>query len=82
VGKYCSNPKCFKEKNYKAKFSTSLILKKIKLTKTILKKQHKKKKEDNFGKKKYIYIYIYKHVGKVKAKFSTRSISKSFKKTL
>ena len=25
VGKHCSNPKCFKEKNYKAKF---LILKK------------------------------------------------------
>jgi len=28
VGKHCSNPQCFKEKNYKAKFSTSSILKK------------------------------------------------------
>jgi len=57
VGKYYSNPKCFKEKNYKAKFSTSLILKKIKLTKTILKKQHKKKKKTILEKKN---IYIYK----------------------
>ena len=23
VGKHCNNPQCFKEKNYKAKFSTS-----------------------------------------------------------
>jgi hypothetical protein len=28
VGKHCSNPQCFKEKNYKAKFSTNFILKK------------------------------------------------------
>jgi len=28
VGKHCSGPQCFKEKNYKAKFSTSSILKK------------------------------------------------------
>jgi hypothetical protein len=28
VGKYCSNSQCFKEKKYKAKFSTSSILKK------------------------------------------------------
>ena len=28
VGKHYSNPQCFKEKNYKAKFSTNLILKK------------------------------------------------------
>jgi len=27
-GKYYSNPQCFKEKNYKAKFLTSSILKK------------------------------------------------------
>jgi hypothetical protein len=42
-----------KKKNYKAKFSTSSILKKIKSTKTILKKKTQKneKKEDNFGKK-------------------------------
>jgi hypothetical protein len=43
-----------KKKNYKAKFSTSSILKK-KSIKTILKKKHKKLKkeeeEDNFGKK-------------------------------
>ena len=26
VGKHCSNPQCFKEKNYKAKFSISSIL--------------------------------------------------------
>jgi len=35
------HPQCFKEKNYKAKLSTSSILKK-KSTKTILKKKHKK----------------------------------------
>jgi hypothetical protein len=28
VGKHCSNPQCFKEKNYKAKFLTISILKK------------------------------------------------------
>ena len=28
MGKYCNNSQCFKEKNYKAKFSTNLILKK------------------------------------------------------
>jgi hypothetical protein len=41
-----------KKKNYKAKFSTSSILKKIKSIKTILKKTQKKKEEYNFGKKK------------------------------
>jgi len=43
------------KKNYKAKFSTSSILKKIKSTKTILKKKHKKnekKKKTILGKKK------------------------------
>jgi hypothetical protein len=45
VGKHCSNPQCFKEKNYKAKLSTSSILKKIKSTKTILKKNTKKCKK-------------------------------------
>jgi hypothetical protein len=29
VGKHYSNPQCFKEKNYKVKFSISSILKKI-----------------------------------------------------
>ena len=54
VGKHCSNPQYFKEKNYKAKLSTSSILKKIKSIKTILKKNTKKckKEEDNFGNKK------------------------------
>jgi hypothetical protein len=28
VEKHCSNPQCFKEKNYNTKFSTSSILKK------------------------------------------------------
>ena len=47
-----------KEKNYKAKFLTSSILKKVKSTKIILKKKINKKrgklgkKESNFGKKK------------------------------
>ena len=35
---HCSNPQCFKEKNYEAKLSTSSILKIIKSIKTILKK--------------------------------------------
>jgi hypothetical protein len=35
----------FKKKNYKAKFLTILILKKIKLTKKILEKNHNKKNE-------------------------------------
>jgi hypothetical protein len=43
------------KKNYKTKFSTSSILKKIKTIKTILNKKHKKmgkkKEENNFGKK-------------------------------
>jgi len=29
MGKHCNNLQCFKEKNYKAKFLTSSILKKI-----------------------------------------------------
>jgi hypothetical protein len=53
-GEHCSNPRCFKGKNYKAKFSTSSILKKIKLIKTILKKttQKKKKKKKTILEKK------------------------------
>jgi len=38
MGEHCSNPQYFKEKYYEAKFSTSLILKKI--------------DKDNSGKKK------------------------------
>jgi len=41
VGKHRSNPQYFKEKNYKMKFLTSSILKKVKLTK-IIKKNEKK----------------------------------------
>jgi hypothetical protein len=42
VEEHCSNPQCFKEKNYEAKFSTSSIYKKKKSTKTILEKNKKK----------------------------------------
>jgi hypothetical protein len=41
---YC-NPQCFQGKNYKDKFLTSLILKKIKSTKKILEKKHKEKEK-------------------------------------
>ena len=50
MGKHYSNRPSFKEKNYKAKFLTSSIIKKMKSTKIILKNKNKKK-EDNFGKK-------------------------------
>jgi hypothetical protein len=49
MGKHYSNRPSFKEKNYKAKFLTSSIIKKMKSTKIILKNKNKKK--DNFGKK-------------------------------
>jgi hypothetical protein len=39
------NLQCFQEKNYKAKFSTSFILKKLKSKKIILKKIIKKEKK-------------------------------------
>ena len=53
VGKHHSNLQCFKEKNYKVKFSTSFIFKKIKSPKIILKKKEKRKEkeEDKFEKK-------------------------------
>ena len=38
MGKHCNNSQCFKEKNYKAKFLISSILK-TKLTETILEKK-------------------------------------------
>jgi hypothetical protein len=44
--KHCNNSQCFKEKNYKAKFLISLILKK-KLTETILKKTKQTPKKKN-----------------------------------
>jgi hypothetical protein len=82
VEKHYNNPQYFKEKNYKAKLSTSSILKKIKSTKTILKKKHKKnkKKRRQFWKKneqkQNEKKWKEKHVKKVKAKFSTSSILK------
>jgi hypothetical protein len=44
IGKHCSNPQCFKEKNYKSKFSTNSILKKNQ-QKVFLEKIIKKKKK-------------------------------------
>jgi hypothetical protein len=73
VGKHCSNPQCFKEKNYKTKFPTSSILKK-QIDKDNSKKT--KKKEDNFGKKQKKKKKEKKHVEKVKVKFSISSILK------
>jgi hypothetical protein len=40
----------FQEKNYKAKLSTNLIWKKLKLTKTILEKKTKKKEKKSYEK--------------------------------
>ena len=62
-----------KKKNYKAKFSTSSILKKIKSTKTILKKKQKIEKKKKIILEKKMKKH---HVGKVKAEFSTSSILK------
>jgi hypothetical protein len=55
-----------KKKNYKAKFSTSSILKKIKSIKTILKKTQKKKK-NTILEKKSKKKWKKKHVRKVKS---------------
>jgi len=81
VEKHYNNPQYFKEKNYKAKLSTSSILKKIKSTKTILKKKHKKNKKkktilEKNKQKQNEKKWKEKHVKKVKAKFSTSSILK------
>ena len=51
--KHCNNSQCFKEKNYKAKFLISSILKK-KSTETILEKKNnktntKKRKKNHVG---------------------------------
>jgi len=46
MGKHCNNSQCFKEKNYKAKFLISSILKK-KSTETILEKKNTKKRKKN-----------------------------------
>jgi len=77
VGKHCSNSQYFKEKNHKAKFSTSSILKKIKSTKKILKKNKKmkkKKKKKAILEKKRAKKLEKKHVDEVKVEFSTNSI--------
>jgi hypothetical protein len=50
MGKHCNNSQCFKEKNYKAKFLISSILKKIKSTGIILEqKKHQKRKKNHVG---------------------------------
>jgi len=46
MGKHYNNSQCFKEKNYKAKFLISSILKK-KSTETILEKKNTKKRKKN-----------------------------------
>jgi len=51
IGKHCSNPQCFKEKNYKSKFSTNSILKKNQ-QKVFLEKIIKKKKKNKTNHKK------------------------------
>ena len=50
--KHCSNPRCFKEKNYEAKFSTNLILKKIEKDNFEKKTQKKKQKQRRIKKDK------------------------------
>jgi glutaminase len=57
MGKHCNNSQCFKEKNYKAKFSISSILKKIKSIEIILEK-NKKKKKNNIGNTVAIYSVL------------------------
>ena len=43
MGKHCNNSQCFKEKNYKAKFLISSILKKSNRQRQLQKKNTKKK---------------------------------------
>ena len=77
MGKHCSNPKCLKKKNYKAKFLTISKLKKINSTKIIL---EKKRGKTLYQSKKYVA----KHCSNpkclkkknYKAKFLTISILK------
>ena len=45
MGKHCNNSQCFKEKNYKAKFLISSILK-TKSTETILEKKKQNKHQE------------------------------------
>ena len=46
IGKHYSNSQCFKEKNYKAKFSISSYIKKIKSTEIIFLKKYNKNKQE------------------------------------
>jgi hypothetical protein len=52
VRKHCSNPRCFKEKNYEAKFLTNLILKKIEKDNFEKKTQKQKQKRIKKDKKR------------------------------
>jgi len=49
MGKHCNNSQCFKEKNYKAKFLISLILKKLIDRDNFRKKNNKKKGKNHVG---------------------------------
>jgi hypothetical protein len=77
VGKHCSNPKCLKKKNYKTKFLTNSILKKINSTKIILEKHYTKA---NYVEKHYINLKCLKKK-KYKAKFLTILILKKINST-
>jgi hypothetical protein len=57
IEKNCWNLPCFQEKNYKAKFSTSLKFKKIKSIKIILKKNITKKTKKNTMQENTVAIY-------------------------
>jgi len=65
VRKHCSNPRCFKEKNYEAKFSTNLILKKIDKDnfekKTQKQRRIKKKRGHYFNSLYFLSFYIEKN---------------------
>jgi hypothetical protein len=54
MGKHCNNSQCFKEKNYKAKFLISSILKKNKINRDNFRKKNnktntKKRKKNHVG---------------------------------
>ena len=54
--KHCNNPQYFKEKNYKVKFLTSSLSKKVKSTKIIFLKN--KQKKAKVGKKRKVILKI------------------------
>ena len=53
MGKHCNNSQCFKEKNYKAKFLISSILKK-KIDRDNFRKKNNKKKHQKKEKKNHV----------------------------